>query len=304
MARIGIHSHHLNEPSNEFFKSFVSIYILFTITFFICGSIMFVCINWPQYDVISELCLTHQHGYCHSNFGFHSTLKHYMDGICFGSFSLACACRIQRLKLWLRHISFAVVITSVRFVITIISSNFQDEKNPHVYQKRRREIEEKLIEAVNIHVKIYEYVLISRSTWKKWIICRIFNIVADVNTGVIFALLHGNTLLLGLIMFNADHVNRSLFISMLFCYFALDTIGHMRNIGEIAYDSNWYDYPPEFWKYIILIVAKSQEDSTSSGLNLIVCSIVWSFWNCKHLYFLIKYLLQLFNHNTNVQNFL
>lgn len=56
MALIGIHSHHFNEPSNEI-NSFICIYILFTITFFIYESIMFVCINWPQYDVISELCL-------------------------------------------------------------------------------------------------------------------------------------------------------------------------------------------------------------------------------------------------------
>lgn len=60
---------------------------------------------------------------------------------------------------------------------------------------------------------------------------------------------------------------------MLFYYFPSDTIGHMRNIVEIAYDSNWYDYPPEFRKYIILIVAKSQEDSEFSGLNLMGCAI-------------------------------
>lgn len=57
MARIGIHSHHLYTPTNDFFKTFVSLYILFTITFFIFGSIVFICINWPQYDIISEPCL-------------------------------------------------------------------------------------------------------------------------------------------------------------------------------------------------------------------------------------------------------
>lgn len=57
MAWIGIHSHKLTEPSNEFFNSFVTFYFLCTVGFFIFGSIMFVVINWPQYDVISEPCL-------------------------------------------------------------------------------------------------------------------------------------------------------------------------------------------------------------------------------------------------------
>lgn len=57
MARIGIHSHRLDENTNEFFKSIVSWYFLCTIIFFIFGSIMFICIHWPAYEVISEPCL-------------------------------------------------------------------------------------------------------------------------------------------------------------------------------------------------------------------------------------------------------
>lgn len=57
MARIGIHSHRLDENTNEFFKSIVSWYFLSTIIFFIFGSIMFICIYWPAYEVVSEPCL-------------------------------------------------------------------------------------------------------------------------------------------------------------------------------------------------------------------------------------------------------
>lgn len=57
MSWIGIHSHRLAEPTNEFFKSFASLYILFTVGFFIFGSIMYVVIHWPHYDEISEPCL-------------------------------------------------------------------------------------------------------------------------------------------------------------------------------------------------------------------------------------------------------
>lgn len=58
MARIGIHSHHLNESTNEFFKSFVSYYYLFVFSvIFITASAVNVYQSWPQMDIISEPCL-------------------------------------------------------------------------------------------------------------------------------------------------------------------------------------------------------------------------------------------------------
>lgn len=57
MARIGIHSHNLAEATNEFFNSFITYYIIFVVTFFIFGSMTFVVINWPQYDIVAEPCL-------------------------------------------------------------------------------------------------------------------------------------------------------------------------------------------------------------------------------------------------------
>lgn len=58
MARIGIHSHRLNEPTNEFFKQFVTFYYIFVFTtIFIGSSAVFVYNGWPQMDIISEPCL-------------------------------------------------------------------------------------------------------------------------------------------------------------------------------------------------------------------------------------------------------
>lgn len=58
MARIGIHSLHLNEPTNEFFKSFVSYYYLFVFSVvFIAASAVNAYQSWPQMDIISEPCL-------------------------------------------------------------------------------------------------------------------------------------------------------------------------------------------------------------------------------------------------------
>lgn len=238
------------------------------------------------------------------------------------------------------------------------------ESNLFLYQKRCREIEGKLASAVDVHKKSYEWVthdaciniIFSRTNY----FFSIFNTVTDVNTGVIFALLPGNTLLLGLTMFNVEHVNTyvywsffwmyifqpSFFISIilvllfsiylfgyfniflkttfevvmfvwhiisiacalvwptLFCYSASGVIENVTNIGNIAYDSNWYDYPPTLQKHIIIIIARSQEDIIFSGLNLIGCSIEVfgnvsqmniEFWMCKKKVLNITFLLiQLF----------
>lgn len=58
MARIGIHSHHLSEPTNKFFNSFVSYYYLFVfVVLLIVASAVNAYKNWPQIDIISEPCL-------------------------------------------------------------------------------------------------------------------------------------------------------------------------------------------------------------------------------------------------------
>lgn len=57
MARLGIHSHRLTDPTNEFFKSFATYYNLFIgITFNVIGSTVMVYKYWPDLDIILEPC--------------------------------------------------------------------------------------------------------------------------------------------------------------------------------------------------------------------------------------------------------
>lgn len=44
------------------------------------------------------------------------------------------------------------------------------------------------------------------------------------------------------------------------------------SIGEMAYDSNWPDYPPYLGKHIILITARSQHPVFFHGLGLVGCN--------------------------------
>lgn len=58
MSRMGLYSHCLNEPSNEFFKSFVVYYILIVQSVYgVLGSAVFTYKNWPQFENISNSCM-------------------------------------------------------------------------------------------------------------------------------------------------------------------------------------------------------------------------------------------------------
>lgn len=55
MARIGIHSYNLTDPTNEFFKSFATYYNLCMVfVFFTISSSAFVYLNWPNLEIILE----------------------------------------------------------------------------------------------------------------------------------------------------------------------------------------------------------------------------------------------------------
>lgn len=59
----------------------------------------------------------------------------------------------------------------------------------------------------------------------------------------------------------------------LFCYYATLAIARISFMGDVAYNSNWVNYPPEFQKYIILIIARSQESIYFKGFGLIPCTL-------------------------------
>lgn len=58
-----------------------------------------------------------------------------------------------------------------------------------------------------------------------------------------------------------------------FCNYATHGIDHIENIGFAAYNLKWYDSPFIFRKYIILIIARSQEEIHFTGWGMIYCNL-------------------------------
>lgn len=55
MEWLGIHSKRLNEPTNEFYKSFVAYYVLsIVISFTIISSVVYVYLNIEHFKIITE----------------------------------------------------------------------------------------------------------------------------------------------------------------------------------------------------------------------------------------------------------
>lgn len=58
-----------------------------------------------------------------------------------------------------------------------------------------------------------------------------------------------------------------------FCRFATLAADRAAAIGDIAYDLNWFEYPVEMQKYVILIIGRTSKRDEFSGLGLIPCSM-------------------------------
>lgn len=58
-----------------------------------------------------------------------------------------------------------------------------------------------------------------------------------------------------------------------FCHFGNSASDHVSDIGDIAYGLNWYEHPVEMQKYLILIIARSNECVEFSGFQLVACSM-------------------------------
>lgn len=59
----------------------------------------------------------------------------------------------------------------------------------------------------------------------------------------------------------------------LFCHFANLTTDRVLANRNVVYDLNWIDYPVRMRKYIILLIARSQQPIIFSGLFLFPCSL-------------------------------
>lgn len=66
----------------------------------------------------------------------------------------------------------------------------------------------------------------------------------------------------------------ALFWPAFLCYSATFATEQINNkIADTLYESNWYDFPPELQKYVVLIIARTQDTVYFTGMNLIGCTL-------------------------------
>lgn len=68
---------------------------------------------------------------------------------------------------------------------------------------------------------------------------------------------------------------------VLFCFFADQTTNRMSAIANDVYDLNWYEFPPKWRRYLILITAYSQRPVYFDGFDLVQCTLVTFTKSCK-----------------------
>lgn len=61
----------------------------------------------------------------------------------------------------------------------------------------------------------------------------------------------------------------ALFFPAMICYFGTFASDRIENVADITYDTNWYEYPEEARKHIILIVARAQEPVFFMGFGVV-----------------------------------
>lgn len=74
------------------------------------------------------------------------------------------------------------------------------------------------------------------------------------------------------ISFDMFNLLCSLLWPYLFCYCATNITNRIPSLGYVAYDSNWYDYPPELRGHITLIIRRSQEPIQFTGFKIVGCN--------------------------------
>ena len=58
-----------------------------------------------------------------------------------------------------------------------------------------------------------------------------------------------------------------------YCYSASFVTERILSNGNTMWSTNWFDYPPELRKYVLLIIARSQRPVFFTGLGLIKCTM-------------------------------
>lgn len=78
---------------------------------------------------------------------------------------------------------------------------------------------------------------------------------------------------IAMIAYNVLRVFASLVWPFYLCHFATFATKRIMDLSQTVYNSNWLDWAPEFRKYSILIMARSQQPVYFNGLGLIYCSL-------------------------------
>lgn len=74
------------------------------------------------------------------------------------------------------------------------------------------------------------------------------------------------------ILYDTLCISSSLMWPYFFCHVATVVTEQITSIGDIVYESNWFDYPAELRKYNIYIIIRSQKPIHFTGLKMIKCS--------------------------------
>lgn len=75
------------------------------------------------------------------------------------------------------------------------------------------------------------------------------------------------------ILWDTSCILCGLFWPAFISHYASHATDRISSIGDLVYNSNWIEYPPQLRKYAILIIARSQEPVYFWGLNLFRCTL-------------------------------
>lgn len=80
-----------------------------------------------------------------------------------------------------------------------------------------------------------------------------------------------------------------IFWMFIYCYHATEITANLKRMGDIAYNSKWYDYHPmEVRKYIILMIQHSQIPFQFHGLHIFHCDLE-TFGNVRAYFWFISF---------------
>ncbi|XP_031637097.1 uncharacterized protein LOC116349691 [Contarinia nasturtii] len=137
-----------------------------------------------------------------------------------------------------------------------------------------RRVKEQLSEAINLHVEIFD----------------VFDMLVDINSAVIFWLLPLDGLFMAISMYNLEHSASNLADwgllgygiiciicasawPFLFAWNATLATERIIAVGQTTFGLNWYDYPPELQRCLVLIISRSQKPVYFTGLGIVHCTL-------------------------------